>query len=356
MLLLGAGSTIHAGAPSTDDITDYLCAHENERFGKVIKGLCEQRGSLGFNFETVIAAMEALDGYVFEKRDPPVVGGEMGAFTALMPGYEDFLKIFNVDTFFDLREALLAAIAAFVINKTEASATSALSVFVKRLTEHFDLTVVTLNYDDLIDRAGAWFDGFVPSHGNHPYEKFDRGAFRAGAASEPAVLLHLHGSVRFGRNPDLGSYVVKYRSAKEAQESLKPSDTLIPRGMGTIPMISGNQKERYFNEYTAPLGYYYNAFVNAALDCPLWLIAGYGGNDAHVNGWIQESGWAHQGRARIAHVDPDTRFSWPFLPRGNVNWTPPALKSYHGPREGSFPPSESVLEDIIAFLRDGPAS
>jgi hypothetical protein len=60
-------------------------------------------------------------------------------------------------------------------------------------------------------------------------------------------------------------------------------------------MISGNQKEQYLNQYAAPLGYYYNAFVNAALDCPLWLIAGYGGNDAHVNRWIEE--WVGSPRA-----------------------------------------------------------
>ena len=99
-----------------------------------------------------------------------------------------------------------------------------------------------------------------------------------------------------------------------------------------------------------PLGYYYNAFVNVALDCPLCLIAGYGGNDPHINRWIEESGWAHQGRAKIAHIDCDERSYWLFLPRGNVHWTPPMLKPYYGSKEGSFPPSEDVLDDIIAFL------
>lgn len=221
VLLLGAGSTIHAGAPSTDDITDYLCAHENDRFGKVIKGLCEQRGSLGFNFETVIAAMEALDGYVLDKRYPAVVGGEIGAFTDLMPSYEDFLKTVNTDPFFDLRRALLSVIATFVIDKTESSPTIKLSAFVNGLREHFDLTVVTLNYDDLIDRTGTWFDGFVPSNESDQYEVFDHAAFRARVSSEPAVLLHLHGSVRFGRyNGRGGRYVVKYVSAKAAQSRL----------------------------------------------------------------------------------------------------------------------------------------
>ena len=356
MLLLGAGSTIHAGAPSTDDITDYLCTRENERFREVIKGLCEQRGSLGFNFETVMAAMEALDGYVLDKRGPPVVGGEIGAFTALKPAYEDFLKIVSPDTFSGLRQALLSAIATVVIGKTESSPTTELSVFMKHLRKHFDLTVVTLNYDDLIDRAGTWFDGFVPSKENNQYEVFDHSAFRAGASSEPAVLLHLHGSVRFGRNPGLGRYVVKYRSAREAQESLKPSDGPRLRGAGTIPMISGNQKEQDLNYYAAPLGYYYNVFVNTALNCPLWLVAGYGGNDAHVNQWIRESGWAHQGLARIAHID---LVGWPIILKlsgaGYTHWEPPAIKPYYGPQEGSFPPSGAILEDIIAFLLGGRA-
>lgn len=346
VLLMGAGSTIDAGAPSTDDITEYLGVHKCDRLEKIIKGLCEQRGSLGFNFETVMAAMEALEGYVKDKRYPPVVGGEMGAFTALMPGYEDFLNIVNTDSFFDLRRALLLKIATFVIDKTESLRPTKLSAFVNRLKKDFDLTVVTLNYDDLIDRAETWFDGFVACGESHQYEIFDHTVFRARASSEPAVLLHLHGSVRFGRNPNAKSYVVKYGSAKEAQDSFNK-----PPCLGMIPMITGNQKERGINDYAAPLGYYYNAFMNAALDCPLWLIAGYGGNDSHVNRWIVESGWAHQGRARIVHIDRDERSDWPFLPRGNVHWTPPMLKLYYGLKEGNFPPSEDTLNKTIAFLR-----
>lgn len=350
VLLLGAGSSIHAGAPSTDDITDHLCAHKNDRLEKVIKGLCEQRGSLGFNFETVMAAMEALDGYVLHKRYPPVVGGEIGAVTDLRPGYEDFLKIVNTDSFFDLRRALLSVIATLVIDKTKSSSITELSAFVNRLKEHFDLTIVTLNYDDLIDRTGVWFDGFIRNSESDQYERFDHAAFRARASSDPAVLVHLHGSVRFGRNPERGRYVVKYRSAQEAQQSINEFMPPVLRGSGVPPIISGNQKEQDINSLTAPLGYYYNAFVNTALDCPLWLIAGYGGNDAHVNHWILESGWAHQGHARIAHIDRGEHFPW--LPSGvHVHWTPPTIKSYYGPKEGSFPPSQGVLGDIIAFLR-----
>ena len=351
VVLLGAGSTIHAGAPSTDDITEYLCVHEHDRLGNVIRGLCEQRGSLGFNFETIMAAMEALDGYTLDKRYPPVVGGEIGVFTTLRPGYEEFRKIVNVDSFSCLHRLLLSAITAFVIERTKACSVRNLSAFVSRLGERFDLTVVTLNYDDLIDRAGVWFDGFVPSPEGDQYEVFDHAAWRGRVASERAILLHLHGSVRFGRNPGLGGYVVKYHAAEEAQKSFRQSRGPVPRGPGRPVMISGDQKERNLNEFAAPLGYYYNAFVNAALDCPLWLIAGYGGRDTHVNRWIEQSAWAHQGYARIVHIDAGTDFPW--LPAGpHVHWTGPTLGAWRGV-QGNFPPTANVLDDIIAFLGGG---
>ena len=360
VVLLGAGSTMHANAPSTDDITDHLCTRVrgNALMEQVIKGLCEQRGALGFNFESVMSALESLQDYVQNKRYPPMVGGEAGAFTAFKPDYERFLRFGNADDpfydpFFGLLWQLKQIIAEYVIARTQSSCVSGLSAFIGRLKKHFDLTVVTLNYDDLIDRAGVWFDGFgfAPVNDAGEYQIFDHAAFLARASSDPAVLLHLHGSVRFGRNPGCGSYVVKYQSAQEAQQSFNQTMT---RGPGEIAIVSGDKKLYAINSLFAPLGYYHNTFVNAALNCPLWLIAGYGGNDAHVNHLIQESAWIHGGRGgRIVHIDPAERPSWPFLPRGNVHWTPPKLRSYNGSERGNFPPSGDSLNEIIEFLCGG---
>ena len=357
LVLLGAGSTIHAGAPSTDDITDHLCTQVNGhvRLEQVIQGLCAQRGALGFNFESVMSALGSLDDYVQNKRYPPMVGGESGAFTTFKPDYEEFLNIVNTGgAFFELHRGLKRIIAEYVIARTQSSCVSGLSAFIGRLKEHFDLTVVTLNYDDLIDRAGVWFDGFALDNYADEYQIFDHAAFLARASSDPAVLLHLHGSVRFGRNPERGRYVVKYQSAQKAQQSFNQTMTPVMRGPGEVAVVSGDKKLYAINSLFAPLGYYHNTFVNAALNCPLWLIAGYGGNDSHVNDLILESTWIHGEHGRIVHIDRDERQTWPFLAAGShVHFTPSVIKSYNGPEKGNFPPSEDSLDEIIAFLRGG---
>jgi hypothetical protein len=43
-----------------------------------------------------------------------------------------------------------------------------------RLRAHFDLTVVTLNYDGIIDRTGDWYDGFGDAgSGTSKFGSFD---------------------------------------------------------------------------------------------------------------------------------------------------------------------------------------
>lgn len=43
MVLLGAGSTIHANAPSTGDVTAYITGLKNPVVEAVVKGLTNQR-------------------------------------------------------------------------------------------------------------------------------------------------------------------------------------------------------------------------------------------------------------------------------------------------------------------------
>ena len=247
---------------------------------------------------------------------------------------------------------LLSAISGFFIKETAASSITAVQGFIERLKQNFDLTVVTLNYDDLIDRTGDWFDGFVSADDDPPadWERFDPTCFRTKILSAPAALLHLHGSVRFGLSPWHLSprnwpQIVRYQSAERALASVQPSEKAPG---GPVPIISGYNKERWMTRYAMPFGYYYNAFVNAACESPLWLIAGYGANDRHVNGWVTESMRIHGANSRIVIIDRSEGLPlWHSL-----DWSdqPGSRMQMYTGAKGDFPPNNNTAEEILSFL------
>ena len=353
MVLLGAGASVHAGVPSTVQVTERICQLDNCAIKAIVDSF-KGKGWAGFSFETVMAALEDLQEYQEACRFPGRgIRGTLSMFTELAPEYVGFAHDGEPLHVFSTRIALLGGIFDFFIRETPQQHPERLQAFVDRLRQDFDLTVLTLNYDDLIDRTGPWFDGFVASHESQDYDVFSSGQFVDRVATEPNVLLHLHGSVRFGRALRPDRDIVKYHSAEAAREALIGSAR---SPQWAAPIVSGHQKERWLQRYVAPLGYYYNAFVNAAASTPLWLIAGYGANDVHVNTWVMESMRMHKERARVVHIDTAScaHLVLDILPGCNIP-SQPRLKSYYGPTIGNFPPQNAVLEDIVAFLRDGEA-
>src|SRR5271169_1280419 len=90
LVILGAGSTIHAGAPSTKEITDLVCQIEEEPIRSVVNRLRDQRTERNFNFETVLAALEELDEFSVRQRAPTAwerIGGQLSAFAELLPSF-----------------------------------------------------------------------------------------------------------------------------------------------------------------------------------------------------------------------------------------------------------------------------
>ena len=57
----------------------------------------------------------------------------------------------------------------FVMERTANASPAALKEFFDQLRAEFDLTVLTLNYDDIIDRAGEWYDGFNLPTASDPF-------------------------------------------------------------------------------------------------------------------------------------------------------------------------------------------
>ena len=343
LTILGAGSTIHAGAPSTEDITDLVCQIEEEPIHSVVNRLRDQRTEGNFNFETVLAALEALDELSVRQRVPTAwqrVGGHLSASVEFLP---DFAEV-GETSFLVARTQLVGIIKNYVIARTASASPAPLRSFFDQLKAELDLTVLTLNYDDLIDRAGEWYDGFNPPVATDRFGTFDFSGFPVQSATHHAVLLHLHGSVRFDfppwrHPPPQTGEIVRHTAPIRGMGATLQT----PVGISQPSLIvAGEGKDRWMTRACVPFGYYYNAFVTSILDCPRLLVAGYGAGDLHVTSWLQEEHpRIHGSRRRIVHINP-------ALPKA-----PPQQELLTlGGTEGNFPPADpKKIQEIIDFLR-----
>lgn len=342
LVILGAGSTIHAGAPSTPAITSQVCKIADEPIRSIVAWLRAQRGGDGFNFETVLACLEELDEFGVRSKSPQAwdrIGGVLSAFADFKPDFAAQAE----GSFLTARWGLINAINQFVLTQTRSSPFDRLKRFFDRLRERFNLTVVTLNYDDTIDRTGDWYDGFDDAGiGTLKFGGFDVARFRRESLLYPAVLLHIHGSVRFGFEPHGNNYgIVRYCNPDAALQSIIDTThlALLPE---LSPIISGQRKDRWMTRACVPFGYYHNAFVNAACECPRVLIAGYGDNDPHISAWIKHGSLLHGDDWRGMIIDRNRSLqTFSALNRMRVL----------GGNDGDFPPNEpDDIQNIIDHL------
>jgi len=343
LVILGAGSTIHAGAPSTQEITDLVSKIQMEPIRTVVGYLRDQRSEAGFNFETVLASLEELDEFSLRKRVPNAwqrIGGHLSAFAELLPDFANSAG----NKFLVARTQLVGRVRDFVIKRTVNASSAMLKKFLDQLRKQFDLTLVTLNYDDLIDRAGEWYDGFNPPSPPEHFGTFDFSGFPYKSANYPAVLLHLHGSVRFGfppvRHPAIQAGEIVRRTAPlpGLGATLHP-----PEGIAQpSPIVAGEGKDRWMTRACIPFGYYYNAFVRTLHTCPRLLIAGYGAGDLHVNSWVEDHHKVHGFNKRMVLINNAPDLQTQHVPRALV----------FGGADGNFPPQNAEqIREIIAGLK-----
>ncbi len=293
LIVLGAGSTVHAGAPTTAEISRRVGQSSDPTVASVVRALTAQRGKAGWGFETVLAVLEELDEFVLRKQAPGICDRASG----LLSGFADLHPSIAPpagSSFLSVRVGFVNGLHRFLMERARLSDTARMRGFFRILLEEFDLTVVTLNYDDVVDRAGEWFDGFGPLGGDDDPAFFDVEEWLQRANSAASVLIHLHGSMRFGfatRPLGQAPEVAKYRTAANAWCSLG-CDWEEMRGGGAdgrpleMPLISGQRKDRTMTYGAAPFPFLYNVFVNVALSCSRVLVAGYGGHDAHISHWL----------------------------------------------------------------------
>lgn len=334
IVLLGAGASVDAGVPSTNDLTEFLLNSEiqailptHAEFRSKSKSgftgplrleipVCRAvhsglRSSFKYpNFEHILAALEELQAISssqigFEVSDDlahvlsPFVSIDSRYNALNQPGLMAFA-----------RHEIIDLLALHIHEKLflNSGARQPTNEFIRELEKSFSLSVYSLNYDDLIDDSTVFYDGFEP--GQSSYKRFDRRKYLQMCQDEDLNrLMHLHGSIRFGypndNYHDDPSELVKYDVADDAIGTFDGrSNEIFDRGtvISTAPIISGFHKVAKLTHSPIPYGYYYHSFLSELMSTNRLLVIGYGAGDEHINGWINEHVVIHGSNRKSGYI------------------------------------------------------
>lgn len=313
-ILLGSGGTIHAGVPSTNAITEHLLevsipvGRASFFFFELLKQILVEKGKFGdVNFELMLHALEELiplkagDG-ILGRRDyfRPV----LDAFIEIADHVNDLTQYGELEFW---RETAIRNIFNFVseaVARSEVKEAN-LSSFLTHLNDRFILKTFTLNYDDLIDRVELpWRDGFVENRPSS-YFGFDPKQFLSASEDSEPLLVHLHGSIRYGYAQDGFIGIHKFKKTEVAKNYLSSNyghRNIHGRMIVSGPIISGFSKVDQLFFRPAPYGYYLKSFIDNVVTNSRLLIIGYGGWDTHINDWILEFFNVHGPDARLVYA------------------------------------------------------
>lgn len=206
------------------------------------------------DFELILHAVEQLQPIVESIEDRRRVDRYRAVLSAFVEVNRRLDLLSDASLLLAVRPLIITAIHRMMtgISVQHLARPPALHNFIRNLEDEFQLAVFTLNYDDAVDGArDSWFDGFTRPVEQSPGGRvwlangFDARYFNNWREASEPLLVHLHGSVRFGYlRGEVGTG--KYRDSQSALESVEGTCTGDQYSAGQIvsasPIISGLSK------------------------------------------------------------------------------------------------------------------
>ena len=315
-ILLGAGASVFANAPSTRRLTEIIRARPMS--GAILHALQSGDGARDPNYEDAFYVLEQLE--LLKSQAPD------RASLALMPFVQTVGDIGGITVDheavrrerFEVMEMISEAFSSVTY---DTSWRTLADIFGELLTT-FNLDIFTLNYDLLADvtveglsriTGKKWYNGFGSKirGTDAPFDPCEYASWNPAWGPKYLTLQHLHGSLGYlyadgtpfvharrfvlqeGQNID---YI------RENWEHMKRVALTSPAEIfcRIAPIVSGLHKLEKLN--VQPYANYYTAFARAVSDSPRLLIIGYGKGDEHINYWIQEFAQIHNQAARVIEI------------------------------------------------------
>jgi hypothetical protein len=314
-ILLGAGASIYAGAPTTSALTDSLHAWSLSR--AIVLALANDKETKEANFEDVIHVLEECES--LKSPVPSRAAQMLRRFVATLP-YVNGIPL-DRNILCDERFAVMDLIAVAFASLDYDASWHVLANLLRPLLTVFNLDIFTLNYDLLVDVAveglsretgKKWFNGYrTAPAGDAAFQPNEYAHWNDKWGPKYLTLSHLHGSLRY-------SYAPGPKAAHARRFVLQEGDNLdqiraswaAARGValqapaetfdGIAPIVSGIRKLQKLD--VQPYANYYAYFARAVSESPYLLVIGYGKGDEHINYWLQEYAQIHNKRARTVEI------------------------------------------------------
>lgn len=210
-VFLGAGASVGLGVPSTSTVTDAVLSamqraedcHGIPRSPLDPSPVDALRAQLDLhyppraNFEHLLHALEAASSLARSWRASTVSRHRIVEAALASGVHPSLITVFNAEFLVRGRAALYSELHRLVDETcsqlTGTSAWPTVKAFYERLADEFDLTIVTTNYDTIVEHALGWGaaeQGFESVSGE-PVWRFSR-------PMGPVRFAKLHGSIHFG--------------------------------------------------------------------------------------------------------------------------------------------------------------
>lgn len=319
-ILLGAGSVIEIGGPTSQQITDAIVAEnfENTLSGEPIKILREIYGTLKSkypgitSFETIFHIVEMLNAYRggwTDAKNPDMVP----SFSLFVS--PENISHFDFSTLSQSHRKIIEIIADHIMQYNDglsADENEWYFRFWRGYKSRCDF--FTLNYDTTIEQSvGDIEDGFEEIDG-YDFKKFNPSRLFA-HNPDISTISHLHGCLTYGNdryshedlNKDCYDYsfqdLYKWNSIERARDtwfSKSQNSTQAGEQLFIGPIITGLHKLEKLNCY--PYGAYHAFLHNKVMQNNRLLIVGYSFGDLYVNQIIERMNLIHGANKRIVVI------------------------------------------------------
>jgi SIR2-like domain len=325
-VVVGAGASTPLGIPSTrcltDTVTSKLLSHDSRdcadfgpRVALLLKAVRDYYGET-YNFEHLWDALEAAHALVVGWTQGNAPTTSEAAMTMARPDVQGALEYELLsEALFVLKRTVLSEITDASAAATKHANWSNFQAFWRGLAKRFSLTVVTLNYDTLVEQALDW-DG--SQQGMHPVSGESIWRLDPKRLHDPREidrLLHLHGSIQFGSRT-YGAEVNRFayedsfhelywhptiESAQQTMWGMSSPRSQTGRSLAGDRIVSGlNKPDKLLVE---PLLSYQIEFMNQIRREPRLLVVGYGFGDHHVNAALERMTRIHGETRRTCVID-----------------------------------------------------
>lgn len=306
LVVLGAGAS--AGlAPSTADLTqtlhtwrpDGICG---DLFAEYWVPATADVGPVTLTFEDLIEVLDQLCAQWHSAERPfysPALAAIQRAHPIAPPSFapdrlqalgarEDSpLALALSGLAHEARMEILSRVGqAVALHPAPVLAAAPVNQILRRVGRTLATTIVSLNYDSVLDSSGLALDhGFTVGEEDH--YGFDPTWEVRDVAAGHARYMPLHGSVHFGFPTTRPSQLAWYPDSATAETTGGWHGTALHADRERdLLMVTGHQKTRHL--MGPPYSSYMAAFRRTALVADRWLIIGYGRRDPHVNATLTQ--------------------------------------------------------------------